>query len=751
MNGPPMLIRRAVRSLADIPSVARYLGRIGAEPRNLTTAVVREHIGHYPRDIATINITSSGAVTAPEAYAPTDDEQTLIAAECPTFVWPQPKKLAKVFDLPQVLVGVERNAIFEFRDQQGMLTMLQHRVDKDGKKFFVPYTFYDDGEWRSQEPDGKLPLWGLEHLKDNATVFLHEGAGAARFVHRLINPSTDTEKSALRDHPWRDELQNAAHLGWPGGAFAADRVDWSPLRRSGIKRVYIVADNDKDGKAAVPKVAKHLTGVTVFSVQFNSDFPTGFDLGDRWPEELFKKVGDHRYYAGPAFRDLLNPATYATSLRPNPEGKGRPVAVLRDEFRDQWAWVEESDLFVNLEMPGTLRDPKTFNGMMGAFSDTANTAALLQQTYSGRHVRLAYRPDKPERFVHDGVAAAINVFAPSTIKSVKGDIAFFEEFMANLIPDEEERKQVMRWCATLVGRPGNRMHFGLLLISEMQGVGKTFLAENILAPAVGLHNCSFPAETEIVDSKFNSWIAHHRLVVVGEIYQGNSWKAANRLKSVITDRTVDVNQKFQRPYTIENWAHIVACSNSLRALKLEESDRRWFVPTVTEKRWPRAKFADVAHRLEADGLSVIKYWAEHFDDYVTTGEGPPTSLRKRDMITESLSDEERWAFEVCCLKVQEEASFAVSSESLLDKAKQKFGGPNLKIHTRAREMAKQIIAAGLLRVDAKNGELMRVKVGEVGMTFFVTPRLAEEYAQKQMSDEEIRADLRGRKDWQILE
>ena len=34
---------------------------------------------------------------------------------------------------------------------------------------------------------------------------------------------------------------------------------------------------------------------------------------------------------------------------------------------------------------------------------------------------------------------------------------------------------------------------------------------------------------------------------------GNNWKAYNQLKTYITDKAVNVNIKYQRPYTIDNW------------------------------------------------------------------------------------------------------------------------------------------------------------------------------------------------------
>ena len=88
------------------------------------------------------------------------------------------------------------------------------------------------------------------------------------------------------------------------------------------------------------------------------------------------------------------------------------------------------------------------------------------------------------------------------------------------------------------------MRYGLLLVSAMQGVGKGTLAEKILKPLVGENNVSAPNENQVVDQSFNDWIAHRRLVIIHEIYAGQSKKAYNKIKPLITDDSVYVNKKF---------------------------------------------------------------------------------------------------------------------------------------------------------------------------------------------------------------
>lgn len=150
----------------------------------------------------------------------------------------------------------------------------------------------------------------------------------------------------------------------------------------------------------------------------------------------------------------------------------------------------------------------------------------------------------------------------------------------------------------------------MLLVSETQGIGKTTLGARVLAPLFGHHNTGYPSENDIVNSNFNGWLAHKRLIVIGEIYSGHSWKAYNQLKSYITDKFIEVNQNYMTPYLVENWAHFVVSSNSRQAIKVEETDRRWFYPQMAEIPWGKDKFKEFNNWLDGGGLQITMAWAK---------------------------------------------------------------------------------------------------------------------------------------------
>lgn len=650
-----------IKSLTDLPSVRVYLNRIGAEVRSLRVAVVRQNHGAYWKDIAIIRFSKDGVIEASnEDFAPTDSERLRIQSEMTVIEWPQLKKLKTPINLPDEIAKANPADVFEFRDINGDIIMLQLRRAKKGDKSYVPYTYWDDDVWRLSEPEGELPLYNEHRLKDASVVFIHEGAKAARYCQWMVDSETPDARAALERHPWGNELKTGVHVGWIGGALSPYRTGWSIINRIGIQHAYIVADNDAPGLQAVPAISQQLRCPT-FCVRFTDDWPASFDLADSFPKNMYSS--DTSFYVGPAFRECLQPATWATDLI-QMAAKGRPANVLRDSFRAMWAYAEDADLFICKMLPEWHRSEALFNKTVAPFSHTLETSKLVVKAYEGRAVGVCYRPDAKGFIVSSDEGSQINLHVPSPIKAIGGDPEPWLAFLRYLIVRDYERSVVERWCATLIARPDIRMGYGLLLVSERQGTGKTTLGAHILAPLVGKRNTGWPSDMDI-KSPFNDWIAHKRLVVMNEIYSGNSWKAYHSLKSVITDHDVMVNQKYQRNYRVENWAHVFASSNSRRCLKMESTDRRWFYPEVTEEPWSMEKFGALRKWIDAGGLNIIRHWAEKYGDYVKPGEVAPMTEQKRFMIEGSLSEAQREAVAIAENIVERQEPVALTMKDIV--------------------------------------------------------------------------------------
>lgn len=703
-----------ISGLNDIAPVREYLKRIGAEPRSLKTAVVRENHGKYWKDIAIIRFHKDGTVDAPTDYEPTEDEQGAIKAACATVQWPEVSPLHAIVDPPDEIRTAPKGTVFEFRNEENLIVMVQVRRDlPDGGKVYLPWTYWSDGQWRRAEPEGPLPLYNAHKLKEAGIVFIHEGAKAAAAVQKMVDGKSPADKKALVAHPWGRELANAVHLGWIGGALSPTRTDWSCLQKAGIKKAIIVADNDAPGKRAVPAIAKQLR-IPTYAIQFTEQFPVSFDLADPFPEQMFGEVEGVRYYNGPAFQSLLYPATWATDII-KPE-KGKAYAALRESFKGTWAYIEDLDLFVCKEDPTRMLSQQVLDKSIAAFSDVQETGRLILRTHQDKIVRVCYRPDIPHTIVEHNDKHAINLHVPSTIKAEKGNPAPWLEFLSYLFPNKRERSAAERWLATLIARPEVRIGYGMLLVSEKQGVGKTTLGSNVLAPLVGRHNVGHPSEAD-VNSDYNGWIALKRLVLIQEIYSGSNWKAYNALKSVITDQEVSVNQKYQRQYVIENWAHVLACSNSMRALKMENDDRRWFYPEVTEVPWKPAQFASFRNWLQNGGLQIIRWWAENYGDYVGPGERAPMTDRKKELIDGSRSEAQREAVAIAETVVDREDPLAIVLKDVVRWCHQQAHG---RVYEQDYELKRTMVEAGMIPIKK------RLKVAQRLEYVMVNPALARQ-------------------------
>jgi len=677
-----------LKTLYEIKPVRDYLNRVGAEMRSLRVAIVKsKYKNNYWRDIHRIKFDDSGNIKCSSAEVqPTEQEAGEIKLafdnhELPThihpdFIPPLPKKISEV---------CERDRFIFYNSKNQLIMMQTRRKNKQGDKVYIPWTFWSDKQWRACEPDGKLPLWGINQLTKHEVAFIHEGAKSARNA---------LEFSKSSHHPWANHLRNAAHVGWIGGAMNVARTDWGTLK--GVQVAYIVADNDDAGHEAVRAISKNLKCIT-YLISFGRTFPTGFDLGDDFPEELFDDKG---FYHGPSFHDCMGVATWMTDVIK--QEKGRPIIKLRRHAKSIWSYIPDADVFVNEKMPELIYTRQVLDADLAKFSDTNKTSELIIKNQAhGNKRRLTYRPDKATGYIIDENrnSGAINTHRPGNIKPVKGDCSPWLEFMEYLVPDKNERHEVMRWCATLIAKPEIRINYALLMVSERQGIGKTTLGTFILAPLIGLHNVSFPSEIDIC-SQFNEWIANKRLAVVNEIYTGQSWKSYNLLKTSITDHQITVNKKFRAQYKIDNWCHIFACSNSLRPLKIDPNDRRWFYPELTNKSWPKQKFIEFREWLDGQGLSIIYQWAIDFadDDYIHSADIAPRTDSKELLIEDSLSDEKREARRIASIMSDAQEPIAVTMSEVRAHIKRLLHG---RCYDSNLELRKSMKSAGVFQLEKR--------------------------------------------------
>ena len=625
-----------VHTLLDLPQFRKWARANRLTDANLKAAWRNGTVDGYPGRVATARFVNGALAVSGELDEPDEAQRRALEQEFKDehVRFPKLIPLAVIAEPPP---GVDLNSpdTFVCHDMAGKVVMIHQRYSTDdGGKGFVPWTRWSDGEWRKVEPE-TLPFYGAHDGRDAASLVLHEGAKAARHVRAMIAGEANASR-----FPWFEQTRLMHHVGWIGGTNAVDRSDWAALAARGYRNVYVVADNDKRGLKAARRIARRFPG-TVYVVCVDQRFPLGFDLADPFPADLFDEWGA---YVGPTWAECLVPATQATVELPV-EGRGRPPVIVRDEFAAMVSYTVEPEAFVFHHQPSRTLTRDAFNAKIAPFSDVKDTATKVLSRLDCQHERLIYDPaNPPGTLIIDGMRC-LNVHSAPHLIALDGDEGPWIEFREHLIPDDEERALVDRWLATLIARPGERLRYGLLLISVTQGVGKGTLA-HVLKRIIGIENMSFPSEKAVVDSQFNGWLARKRVVFIAEIYSGHSRKAYDNLKAVMSDDTVEVNLKHVPAFTLRNWATVIACSNSEAALHLDDEDRRWLVPTVAECGKPPDWWQRFYRWVDGPGAAIIKRWAEREverGNYVRTGEHAPWSKRKRTIAEASRSEGQQLA------------------------------------------------------------------------------------------------------------
>ena len=641
--------------LQQHPSLKAYLSKVGATLVSIRKAeVIEDTEDRYRRVADTIRFKDGHLTWSCDVLAVDDAEKAAIEAELSGDAKLQSVGIKTIDTAP--FRNANPDALFIYRNAEGDIIFVQQRIFRENgiKDSDLAWSYWSDGIWRMMEPDGLLPLFGLDQkLSQRATILIHEGAKCAKYCQWLAEGKTVEAREAFAALPedWAFLIEHSAHIGWPGGAPNSHKVDWSPLRRLSAQLI-LVLDNDDGGKDAAPKIANAL-GRQLDAIRFDNHFPPGFDLGDPFPEAdnltgepWWEDRGGGRRWRGPRRDNHIFPATWATRQLPS-EG-GRPPFALTQDFKRQWYFAVTPAVFVHRDMVQVQLVEDEFNARVRPFADVENVARLLRaQSYSSQADGLTYEPGEQSGIVNIDRQRLINVHRPTMVRPIKGDPGPWIDFINYLVPVENECWHLQRWCATLIAKADRRMEFSCLVVSEMQGVGKTTLGESILAPLVGWWNTSVPSETDVVEGSFNSWLAKVRLIIIHEIYAGQSKRAYDQLKSVVTEKKVTINEKFVKPYILPNRACVFASSNSLHALYMDDEDRRWLVVHATEERRPESYWQGFYDWLKGDGLGVIYQWAIDFvakDGAVGPGEHAPETVAKSGMIEESRSEGKGLAF-----------------------------------------------------------------------------------------------------------
>jgi hypothetical protein len=628
----------SISPIQNSRAVMLYLDRIGATVRTLFSATITTQSLGYEKEVYSVRFTREGQVRGPAHLLPNAEEAKEIESDIAKMKFPKQVTVAALSNsnLPELILNAPSEKLFIFKKPNGGdIRFIQVRIElENGDKKYIPQTLWDDGEWRSIEPEEGLPIYGIENVRKGDRVILHEGAKAAKAAAAIAQQ---------QDHPFYDYFKTGVHVGWIGGAHFIHRTMWHELISMQPGEVIIVPDNDFIGRSKTNTIARKFNCPVSF-LRLDSSWPKTWDVADPIPEEFFSPENDQElggFYRGPTFDDMLVACDWATE-EVAVSDNGRPIYEIREIFAQNWIRIQNLQHYAHINNPEITLNKDQFNILVRPYSDVAETSALLHKFAGNICDKVTFMPSKPTGMISLDGDYCLNQYVDRRIKPIrnnsgKASTKPFWDFMQYLFPRIEERDTVMKWIATLYAKPGTRVAFGLLLLSKLQGVGKSTLL-NLIAELIGRKHASFPGDA-MIQGDFNGWLVNKRLVVVHEIYAGQSWKTYNRLKTLITDEFVEANNKHIVNYTLPNWTHFVAASNSMEALRMENDDRRWYVPELPTYLYDN--YGELREWIRRGGLRNLAGELLDFGRYLNEGDQAPLTLAKTNLIDQSMPNDER--------------------------------------------------------------------------------------------------------------
>ena len=260
-----------------------------------------------------------------------------------------------------------------------------------------------------------------------------------------------------------------------------------------------------------------------------------------------------------------------------------------------------------------------------------------------KHKKLTYSPG--QQSVLDDTS--LNIWTGWGSEPIKGDVSLWDKLLDNTFKDHDtEKKWFEQWCAYPIQYPVMKMYSAAMLFSIKQGVGKTLLGYT-LGKIYGENFAEI--KDDDLHGAFNAWAQNKQFILADEVSSSNRKRDADRLKQLVTRERIQINNKFQPQYFLDDLINYLFVSNHPDAVYIEKFDRRFFIHEISGNAMPRSFFTKYDKWYKSvEGINALHYYMLHNVD--TSGFdplGPALETKSRSsMRGMASSDLEHWVHEL---------------------------------------------------------------------------------------------------------
>lgn len=254
---------------------------------------------------------------------------------------------------------------------------------------------------------------------------------------------------------------------------------------------------------------------------------------------------------------------------------------------------------------------------------------------------ITYRPGKP-RLIEARGRREWNRWRGWGVEPKAGDVTPFTQLLDHLFAGAEPaaREWFVRWCAFPLQYPGTKLFTTAVLWGRRHGTGKSLVGHTL--GAIYGENFKEIGQAQL-HSERNEWAIDKQFVLGDDVTGSDKRDDADRLKRMITQKTITVDPKYIPSYSIPDLINYLLTSNQPDLVFLEDDDRRNFIHEVMVGPLEEGFYVDYVLWLESGGAAAVFDYLLNVDlgDF-NPGAPALMTAAKRRMIQDVKSDLGGW-------------------------------------------------------------------------------------------------------------
>lgn len=156
-----------------------------------------------------------------------------------------------------------------------------------------------------------------------------------------------------------------------------------------------------------------------------------------------------------------------------------------------------------------------------------------------------------------------------------GSTRMLDVFLQRTVPHEVDQRFIKDWFAWVLQNEAEKPGWAPILYSRNKGTGKSTLVE-LLSELIGTCNTANCTSVDGVIGRFSGPIFEKKLISIEEVKLQQGSRAANAMKTFITEKALTVEKKGVDARQIQQCAAFIMTTNHLPTW-IEEGERRYLV------------------------------------------------------------------------------------------------------------------------------------------------------------------------------